>query len=359
MNRKLLDSVMADLQRSRGGNGVHESQLTQLLHRILSNAGLLREGQSLVKFMAVKRNAATLEVLKKKMTETEFVRPVERDFVQVLFHAYNDELRSEVVRFLSGMYLEKSECQRLGIPAMEEPESAEASEMRAAELLVAFGKAFAFAGLPLVLCFDQLENLSDPRQQREFGTMVTNIINEVPQALPICFTRPDFADKAVQQMDEHVWQRLFANRLQIEGCDKVEARDLIRARIEWAGEKSDPNRELRIDATLADLHSEINVPRKVLMEAGRHIGPNAKGADPLAKIAEFYTRELNLLLNAPEKTACRPDVLIGGLAEFLKARPQLPGGFQVRRMCRPKVQELIKEGAWKHPSRHQLAELQM
>ncbi|MEM1295305.1 MAG: hypothetical protein AAGH89_08060, partial [Verrucomicrobiota bacterium] len=145
------------------------------------------------------------------------------------------------------------------------------------------------------------------------------------------FTRPDFADKAALQMDEHVWQRLFANKFQIDGCDKTQARDLIRVRMEWAGADKDPHRDIRIDAALADLEAEINVPRKVLMEAGRHIGPDVKESDPLEKIFDFYSRELNRLLAAPEKTACRPELLISGLGEYFNSRPRLPGGFQVRR----------------------------
>ncbi len=342
MNRKLLDSVVADLQRSRGKQ---ETQLVELLQRILERSGMLESGADVGAFLTDPAKDAKLKALKTQLMGGEFLRSIERDFIDVLFLVCREDVRGEVVRFLSGLYLEPGECSRLGISLMEEPGSAEDGEIRAQELLVAFGKAFGKAGLPLVLCFDQLENMGEPQQQREFGTMVANIINEVPQTLPICFTRPDFADKAAKQMDEHVWQRLFANRFQIDGCDKAQARDLIRVRMEWAGSGADPSNEVRIDATLADLEAEINVPRKVLMEAGRHIGPNAKGGDPLEKIAEFYESELQRLINAPQKTACRPDVIIGGLATFLEARPQLPGGFQVRREVQTKSAGLDKGGS--------------
>lgn len=331
MNRKLLDTVVVDLQRTRSIGGNRDSQLATLLRRVLERNGVKFGSHSLVEFMGNARRAKEAAGVKASLMRDDFFSPVERDFLEVLFRSWDPSVRTEVVRFLSGLYLAKHECELLKIPAMEVQESAEAAEIRAFELLVAFGKVFARADWPLVLCFDQLENLSTSEQQREFGTMFTNIVNEVPQVLPLCFTRPDFADKAALQMDEHVWQRLFANKFQIDGCNKSQARDLIRVRMEWAGADKDPHRDLRIDATLADLEAEINVPRKVLMEAGRHIGPDVEESNPLEKIFDFYSRELNRLLAAPEKTACRPELLISGLGEYLDARPRLPGGFRVRR----------------------------
>ena len=348
MRSRLLDILVADLQNSRSNpqstdlDSQIATQLREIIDRIAVIVGLTTEGivpeggeLELTAFLNNPESAGVIEKIKTYLKRQQLRTAVERNFVEVVFRFLLDDFQDDASVYLSGGYLEPEVCERLGIRPMREFETVAAEEAHAFELLIAFGKLFRF-GEPLLVCFDQLENLKSPELRGSFGQLVGDMVNQVPHILPVCFARPEFADEVLHRdLDQAVRERIFSNRIQIWGCDKDEARQLIIARQDWAREHAEETptnlSESDIEVTLAKLKLAINSPRRILNAVQHEISEPDSQADPAEEISRIYLSELDKLMRAKPRNRkpCRPDALIAALSDYFEAQPQLPGGFVI------------------------------
>lgn len=263
INAYTLQKVVCDLQRPRPGWGADQelSQFDSLLHGLL---GPLSEG------VEADGDPERFREVCNRLRRERFHSPLEREFLTALVQLWSVDKSGDALSFLSGDLPDELTASMLGIREANEDLSADEQEARAFDLLIALGKAFR-GNAPLVIAFDQLENLSTSGMRARFFHFLSDLVSRSTAILPIIFARLDFVENIVipELPDEHLRDRLFSHFIRLPGCNKAESLKLIRRRLEWAASQAGdgsqpPVSDEAIRRALAKLRGEINPPRKIL-----------------------------------------------------------------------------------------------
>ena len=224
-----------------------------------------------------------------------------REFLKVVFQYKDPAKQSLVVYWLKGNVPDEEDNQLLGVPSRA-GYSIETMEQKAHEMILTLGVLFTRYHIPMVVCFDQLDNLTNREQIVGFGQMIDLLVNHAASMLPLAFARGDAWNEQFQQhLSKPTFERLNSNRLPLFGCTKEEAKELVSRRVEEQvlGEKTEdiaaiknwllPLLEKRLQI------SGTNSPREVIRYANEII-QGISGAAPaelseseiIEKIAEEY-----------------------------------------------------------------------
>ncbi len=255
----------------------------------------------------------TREFLRKSST---LVSPMAKETVKALFHYLDAEKREAVRTLLSGHIPDDEECKALGIRFNEGDLSVESQEERSREILVTMGKLLKFYH-PMIICFDQLENLNEPKLLRGFGTLVQDIVNRTENILPISFVRPERWDEDFKKhLDVAARARIEGNVYSLQGCSPDQALELVKARLDWAfdgvtGHR--PSEYYPLDlATLSENLLGVSNPREVLSVANRMLG-SVPPDDPIDVVFTAYEAEREMILSAQTKQPPRRETVVEGL----------------------------------------------
>ena len=169
-----------------------------------------------------------------------------RQFLDVIFQYKTPEKRSMVLDWLKGNVLNEEDCEILGIPPRQET-SDEAKEQEAREMILTLGVLFARYRLPMVICFDQLDEYSrQPELIPGFASMIDLLVNEAASMLPLAFLKWDLWYDHVSlppRMDISTKHRLENNVFRLTLCRQSEIKELISSRIEYVfGKGTDETR---------------------------------------------------------------------------------------------------------------------
>lgn len=229
--------------------------------------------------------------------------------------------------------LDDEDSLRLGLPSRNtEAMNPSEREQDAANVLSSLGHVLSYARVPLVLCFDQLDNMKDEPEARKlitaWGNSVALLMNDLPGIIPLCFVRAAIWNQIfVPVLDEAVEQRISSNNMQMYSCTVEQAKQLVHDRIKAAF--SDDAEEI-----YGWLSSRLNItqeysPRQVIEIANRVINSSDNQQHDTDKtIIEAFNDEYKKVQAAPLAWPPNAEQLILSLEVWLSSLE----GFTVERV---------------------------
>ncbi|MBF0496703.1 MAG: ATP-binding protein [Deltaproteobacteria bacterium] len=228
--------------------------------------------------------------------------------------------------FLSGEIPNDDHCRVLGLTIRDGDLTLEAQEARAGEILKTIGRLLAWYH-PLILCFDQLENLDTDKLVKGFGLLVNDLVNQTENILPIGFVRPDTWNNVFTALlDRAPLERLKSNVYVLQGCNLDQALDIVRHRLDWAFQGARPagaDDFYPIDRQALEEaigHRSLS-PREVITIANRLMTssrpviqtPTLQPADPLEVLRSSFQAEKEQLLASGLAAPLPKEPVVAGL----------------------------------------------
>ncbi len=157
------------------------------------------------------------------------------DFLKVVLrYCFVEETRLAARQWLMGRSLEPEQAGLLEV-GDRSSKSAEALEEEAQEIVLSLDALFHLRKQPMVVFFDQLENIGAGEQIQTFQKMIFLLGDKCKAMLPVAFFRgQDWQAKFSQKMDDFCLGRFKANLFDLKGCDRNQALELIRSRLNHA-----------------------------------------------------------------------------------------------------------------------------
>ena len=193
-------------------------------------AGLMEE------IISDKVRPVSLEIIEKNAVNYihALVPETSKQFLDVIFQYKTPEKRGLVRDWLKGKILDEDDCKILGVTPRSEI-SDETSEQEAREMILTLGALFARYRLPMVICFDQLDEFVVKKEMIPgFAQMIDLLVNEATSMLPLAFLRWDvwYDHVGKPPMDISTRQRLESNVFRLSRCTHSEAKELVSSRVE-------------------------------------------------------------------------------------------------------------------------------
>jgi hypothetical protein len=146
----------------------------------------------------------------------------------------DDGLAARAARWLAGDYLDPEETRSLGIPVGPGHEPvALADDEQIKRVLIALAQVASYRQQPLILCFDQVDNL-DPEQFRALASFLHALLDSACNLLVITSgVRSRILDwKKTGILQESTWDRLGQYEVGLQRVGVPEARQLVQVRLE-------------------------------------------------------------------------------------------------------------------------------
>lgn len=218
----------------------------------------------------------TMEIIEKKAVHYlhSQVPETNKQFLDVVFQYKSPDKQGLVRDWLKGSVLDEDDCEKLGVPSRAQL-SDEANEQEARDMILTLGTLLARYHLPMVLCFDQWDNLTKPELIAGFANMIHLLVNDAANMLPLAFIRGDSWNERFQKGPDRAFvDRMESNKLVLRVCTKEEAGMLISRRIEkifGEGTKEAVAIEKWLLPQVESKLSGSNSPREVILLANRTI----------------------------------------------------------------------------------------
>ena len=253
---------------------------------------------------------------------------LDRNFLRcILMYLSTDDdfTRADIVEWLrDGLDYETSES--LGLPIKDTNSMTEGRrEELAEETLISLGIAMGYAKIPMVVCFDQLDNMDSPELVRAWGEVVGLMVNDLSGILPLCFLKADtWEDKFRPALDPAIVQRLEHRKMKMKGCTVALARKLIHEKIAVLfGTDTEEVYEWLL-SKMGNILIDGLSPRKVVMLASETITDSTLPEDV---IRSAYNEEYRKVQDTPYAWPPNADNLILALEVWLSSLD----GFTVSR----------------------------
>ena len=229
--------------------------------------------------------AGSMEIIEKEAVRYihSQVPETSKRFLNVIFQYKTLEKRGLVRDWLKGDSLDEEDCDVLGVPPRAEL-SDEAREQESREILLTLGALFTRYRLPMVLCFDQLDNLIQPDLIAGFASMIHLLVNDAAGMLPLAFIRADsWNERFMKHKDKAFTDRLESNKIPLSNCNREEARELVSRRIEQVFGDGTKETIAINNWLLAKLESKMSgdhSPREVILFANRIVREASEDSQP-------------------------------------------------------------------------------
>lgn len=164
---------------------------------------------------------------------------LERNFLKCLLiylGTSDEKIKADVIDWLNGG-LEDEESLKLGLPLKDIDSMSDAGrESTAEKTLISLGIVLAYAKVPMVICFDQLDAMKHRDKDRElieeWGNIIGLLMNDLSGILPLCFVRAETWNEVFMPvLDNSVVQRLRNNTMVMNTCSAAQAKQLIHEKI--------------------------------------------------------------------------------------------------------------------------------
>jgi hypothetical protein len=154
------------------------------------------------------------------------------EFLKVILrYCFFPETRPAAIQWLMGRTIASDQVRLLGV-SDRSSKPAESLEEDAQEIILSFDLLFYFHGRPMIVMFDQLENLTDIKQIKTFQKMIFCLGDKSKAMLPIAFFRAqEWTMNFSKQLDDFCSGRFKANMFDLKGCNRKQAYELIRSRL--------------------------------------------------------------------------------------------------------------------------------
>ena len=205
-------------------------------------------------YTAVKRHLhngeASAKLAFKRITDSAYARhPTHAHFDRHVFRALYKFFEAEyeahriaadehdaqlAIQWLMGDRLDKDECETLKLPYRSEAEEGEeADDYQGTRLLVVLGELARAANRPFLLCFDQVDVLSDEKMTR-LCSFLQVLLDASKNLLAITCgvqqTLVEMRDRSV--FTEAAWHRIGGNSIALPSIDRNQARKLLEVRMQ-------------------------------------------------------------------------------------------------------------------------------
>ena len=194
------------------------------------------------------------------------------DMARALFAYADPETRADAANWLKGAVLDDEDAERLGVQSRSDYSGA-ALEQEARDVLASLGRLLARYRIPLLTCFDRLENLETPEQIRAQGKMLEFLVDSVRSVLPVMFARGLQWEETIRyRFNQHVVSRLEGNQFELAYCTPEQALTLVRERLRSAfGVEALDDLSPFDEAELREAFSVELSPREVISQANRKL----------------------------------------------------------------------------------------
>ena len=158
-----------------------------------------------------------------------------REFVRVLLQYYfYRERRPAAIRWMTGRAVDAGDVKLLGVKDRSR-ETPAALEQEALDILSSLDLLLFKFSRPLVVFFDQLENLGGKELIEQFERLVFFLSDTRKAMLPVAFFRgQDWETRFKTTLNQHCVGRLEANSYELRGCNRRQAQELLTSRLDFA-----------------------------------------------------------------------------------------------------------------------------
>ena len=216
----------------------------------------------------------------------------------LLYLEAGDELtKSNIIEWMREG-LDDEDSLKLGLP-MRDLYSMEdaACESEAKNIIASFGTLMAYAGTPMIVCFDQLDAIKNDKELIEaWGNTVGFLMNDIAGILPLCFIKEESWDESFHKtLDLAIVQRLKICVMKMKGCSVKQAQQLIHDRIASSfSEGAEEMYSWLMQRMSGALHPDMS-PRSVIEVASKTIA-----LPPSDPIKDAYEEERRRVQDEPQ-----------------------------------------------------------
>ena len=161
---------------------------------------------------------------------------IDKNFLKciVLYLGTEDRIvKGQVIEWLREG-LDEEDSQKLGLP-LRDAEYMEdtACESFAKNIIISLGSLLAYAHIPMIICFDELDSMKHNKDFIEvWGDIAAFMMNTISGVLPICLIKNEIWDEVFRPiLNLSIVQRLEASNIIMHGCSVSQAKQLIHDRI--------------------------------------------------------------------------------------------------------------------------------
>ena len=268
---------------------------------------------------------ARLEPLQMKLDDE-----VNNDFLRcLLLYASTEDasLKKGILRWMRGEP-DDSFPEKLNVPDCNwDDMTPETLEDRASMMLLSLGHVLRYAGVPMLVCFDQLDGMTSEKLINAWGTAASLLINRVYGTLPLAFLRADKWKQCFStELDDAVRHRFELHRFPMANCSLDQARQLIKDRIKAF---FDDGVEQKYQWLMARLNTTLKPgysPRMVITLANRAIQEAGDAVDAAHEVertlAAAYREECDKVASDPNSWPPNANHLLSALEMWLDSRPE-------------------------------------
>jgi len=271
--------------------------------------GLFRDLGKMVKEMIRSKK------IEKKVIDSMRIKfpDIPKEFLKVLFQYQDPEKRTAAVEWLKGVTIDEEDAAMLRV-ADRLNDSPAMLEQKSRNILNSLGILLAYYNLPLVICFDRLENYDTDGKIRSLGKMIEFLVDKAKGMLPVVFVRgQQWDEKIIKKLNQQVITRLKTNEFKLKGCDSDQSLEIIRTRLaSLCGEdNSDPVFPFDKEELTNLFKTRLHSPRQVIIIANQRIKQILYPDRPLKPVVS------NQEVNAPVADSHKTDdsAVTGGVHE--------------------------------------------
>jgi len=252
-----------DRKRNQSGSLFQKFQ-----HKILDLSGLSRFNTSAnhsVKYLN--------KIHKKSIDSIRRIYPeISKRFLQVLIAYTDPDKQATAIEWLKGNILDPDESEMLQVPDRSE-KSHSALENEARELLNSLGILLGRYHMPMLVCFDRLENLVSDEQIQALGKMMEFLVDKIQAMLPLgCFRGQQWEEKYRTKLNQHIISRLENNQYELQACSVNQSIKIVESRLNSVLGSTSPDLFPFSRQELMDLYKErLYNPRTVIAIANERL----------------------------------------------------------------------------------------
>ena len=156
-------------------------------------------------------------------------------FLDVLLqYFFYEEKRDAARRWLMGRTIDEEDCELLGIRDDRSKQTPESLEDEACQILSSLDLILhVYGDRPLIVFFDQLENLTSKEQLKKFNHLIWFLSATTQAMMPIAFFRGlDWEKRFETSIDDFTIRRLKNNMFPLQGCTQDQAQAIIKSRLD-------------------------------------------------------------------------------------------------------------------------------
>ncbi|MBQ7220202.1 MAG: hypothetical protein IJS28_04400 [Synergistaceae bacterium] len=161
---------------------------------------------------------------------------IDKNFLKclLLYLKTNDRIvKDEIIDWLREG-LDEEESQKLGLSMRDATEMEDTEcDSFAKNIIISLGSLLAYAHIPMIVCFDELDFMKHNTKLIEsWGDVVAFMMNTISGVLPLCFIKIGIWDDVFRPvLNVSIVHRLQAGQVNMNGCSIAQAKQLIHDRI--------------------------------------------------------------------------------------------------------------------------------